>query len=111
MGGTLCIGVANDLIRRIYEHRMGLADGFSKKYGVHRLVQFEPFGNIALAIRREKRRKTCPTRWVMPAKAASGKPRQQSRAATARLYAFATMTPGWQSPSLFAPLWMLSTNS
>jgi putative endonuclease len=38
LGGTLCIGVANDLIRRIYEHRMGLADGFTKKYGVHRLV-------------------------------------------------------------------------
>jgi len=74
LGGTLCIGVANDLIRRIYEHRMGLTDGFSKKYGVHRLVQFEPFGNIALAIRPEKRRKTCPTRWVMPAKAAPGKP-------------------------------------
>jgi putative endonuclease len=42
LGGTLCIGVTNDLVRRVYEHRMGTADGFTKKHEVHRLVYFEP---------------------------------------------------------------------
>ena len=36
IGGTLYIGVTNNLVRRIYEHRTGLADGFTKKYHVHR---------------------------------------------------------------------------
>jgi putative endonuclease len=34
IGGTLCIGVTNDLVRRTYQHRMGLADGFTKEYAV-----------------------------------------------------------------------------
>ena len=38
IGGTLYVGVTNDLVRRIYEHRNGLADGFTKKYSVHRLI-------------------------------------------------------------------------
>jgi len=37
-GGTLYVGVTNNLIRRIYEHREGLAEGFTKKYGVKTLV-------------------------------------------------------------------------
>lgn len=41
IGGTLYVGVTNDLVRRIYEHRMGLADGFTKKHRIHRLVYFE----------------------------------------------------------------------
>ena len=63
LGGTRCIGVTNDPIRRIYAHRMGLADGFTKKYGVHRLLYFGPFGNIELAIRREQRRKAWNRGW------------------------------------------------
>ena len=39
--GTLYIGVTNDLVRRIYEHRQGLAQGFTKRYEVKRLVYFE----------------------------------------------------------------------
>jgi putative endonuclease len=38
IGGTLYIGVTNDLVRRVYEHREKLAAGFTKKYGVSRLV-------------------------------------------------------------------------
>jgi putative endonuclease len=63
LGGTLYVGVTNDLIRRVYEHRMGLADGFTKKYKVHRLVYFEPYGDIELAIQREKRLKKWNRAW------------------------------------------------
>ena len=54
VGGTLYIGVTNDLVRRVSEHREGLADGFTKKYRVHRLIYFEQFDDIENAIRREK---------------------------------------------------------
>jgi putative endonuclease len=55
--GTLYIGVTNDLARRIWEHREGLVEGFTKRYGVKMLVHFEEFGDIALAIQRETRLK------------------------------------------------------
>jgi putative endonuclease len=63
LGGTLYIGVTNDLIRRVYEHQMGLADGFSKKYKIHRLVYFEQYGDVELAIHREKRLKKWNRAW------------------------------------------------
>ncbi|MEQ8229866.1 MAG: GIY-YIG nuclease family protein [Rhodospirillales bacterium] len=40
--GTLYVGVTNDLTRRVWEHREGLVDGFTKKYGLKRLVCAEP---------------------------------------------------------------------
>jgi len=40
-GGTLYIGVTNNLVRRVYEHREGLAESFTKRYGVKTLVYFE----------------------------------------------------------------------
>jgi len=43
IGGTLYIGVTNHLVRRCYEHREKLADGFTRRYGVSRLVYFECF--------------------------------------------------------------------
>ncbi len=58
--GTLYVGVTNDLVRRVYEHREGLADGFTKRYGLKRLVYFEGLDTIEAAIRREKTMK----RWV-----------------------------------------------
>jgi putative endonuclease len=51
---VLYTGVTNDLIRRCYEHSIGLNNGFTKKYGVHKLVYFEYFNFIEEAINREK---------------------------------------------------------
>jgi putative endonuclease len=48
------IGVTNDLIRRTFEHKNKLAKGFSYKYNVDKLVYYECFGSIELAILREK---------------------------------------------------------
>ncbi|MEZ5670318.1 MAG: GIY-YIG nuclease family protein [Alphaproteobacteria bacterium] len=53
--GTLHIGVTNDLVRRVWEHREGLAPGFTKRYAVKRLVYFEPHDDVNQAIAREKR--------------------------------------------------------
>ena len=61
--GTLYIGVTNDIIRRVGEHRAGEAEGFTKKYGLTRLVYFERFNSIESAIRREKRLKTWLRAW------------------------------------------------
>lgn len=63
IGGTLYIGVTNDLIRRVYEHREKLAEGFTKKYQVARLVYFEQHTDIEAAIRREKRLKKWNRAW------------------------------------------------
>jgi putative endonuclease len=61
--GTLYIGVTNDLVRRAYEHRQGTADGFTRRYGVARLVYFEATDNVEAAIRREKRLKEWQRAW------------------------------------------------
>jgi putative endonuclease len=63
IGGTLYIGVTNDLIRRVAEHRLKLVDGFTEKYEVHRLVYFEQFDDAENAIRREKRLKRWNRAW------------------------------------------------
>ena len=57
IGGTLYIGVTNDLLRRVGEHREGVVAGFTKKYGVKRLVYFETFDDVDAAIAREKQLK------------------------------------------------------
>ncbi len=61
--GTLYVGVTNDFARRAFEHREGLGGQFCARYAVHRLVRMEPFEDIALAIRREKRLKKWPRQW------------------------------------------------
>jgi putative endonuclease len=53
--GTLYTGVTNDVIARTYDHRAGEIPGFTRKYGVHRLVWFEQHADINVAILREKR--------------------------------------------------------
>jgi putative endonuclease len=55
--------VTNDLVRRIYEHREGLADGFTKRYGVKTLVYFEAHDTIAAALQREKNMKHWSSEW------------------------------------------------
>ncbi len=61
--GTLYVGVTNDLLRRCVEHRDGIIDGFTKRYGVTQLVWFETTPNIAAAIQREKTLKHWPRAW------------------------------------------------
>jgi putative endonuclease len=63
IGGTLYIGVTNNLIRRVYEHRNEAVIGFTKDYNVHNLVYFEPHTDIEAAIRREKRLKKWNRSW------------------------------------------------
>ncbi len=63
--GTLYIGVTNDLIRRVYEHKPNLIAGFTSKYNVHRLVYYEQFDNIEYAIHREKRLKKWNRKWKL----------------------------------------------
>jgi putative endonuclease len=53
--GTLYTGVTGDLIRRIWEHRSDLVEGFTERYGVHRLVYFEVHDHMSKAVWREKR--------------------------------------------------------
>ena len=61
--GVLYVGVTNDLVRRIYEHRNELVPGFTKKYGIKRLVYFEQFDDIETAIQREKNIKHWSRQW------------------------------------------------
>jgi putative endonuclease len=61
--GTLYIGVTNDIIRRVYEHKNDFIDGFTKKYGVHILVYYEQCESIESAIQREKRLKVWHRNW------------------------------------------------
>jgi len=51
---TLYIGVTNDLIRRLYEHKNKLAPGFTRKYNINKLVYYEVFDGPETAIRKEK---------------------------------------------------------
>jgi putative endonuclease len=63
IGGTLYIGVTNDLVRRVAEHRLKIVGGFTEKYGVARLVYFEQFDDPENAIKREKRLKKWNRDW------------------------------------------------
>lgn len=63
VGGTLYIGVTNDLVRRVFEHKSKLIEGFTEKYDVVRLVYFEQFDDPENAIKREKRLKKWSRAW------------------------------------------------
>ncbi|MET4273783.1 MULTISPECIES: GIY-YIG nuclease family protein [unclassified Bradyrhizobium] len=63
MGGTLYIGVTNDLIRRVAEHKLQLVESFTKEYDVVKLVYFEQFDDPENAIKREKRLKKWKRAW------------------------------------------------
>jgi putative endonuclease len=61
--GTLYVGVTSDLIRRVYQHKTGEVEGFTKRYRVDRLVYFEPCEDIQAAIAREKHIKKWNRSW------------------------------------------------
>jgi putative endonuclease len=61
--GTLYIGVTNDLVRRVLEHRGNLHQGFTSKYGVHVLVHYEQCELVDSAIQREKQLKAWHRAW------------------------------------------------
>jgi putative endonuclease len=61
--GTIYVGVTNDLLRRVSEHRQGLAAGFTKRCDVKRLVWFERHDRIDVAIQREKSLKKHKREW------------------------------------------------
>ena len=56
--GTLYVGVTSDLIKRIYEHKNKIIDGFTKKYAIDKLGYYEIYEDIESAIQREKQIKS-----------------------------------------------------
>lgn len=65
--GTLYIGVTSDIARRAWEHREGVVERFTKRYGLKRLVLAERYEEIQTAIRREKTMKHWPRSWKIKA--------------------------------------------
>jgi len=63
--GTLYIGVTSDLVKRIWEHKNDMVEGFTKRYGVHHLVWYELHENMESAIQREKRLKDWKRAWKL----------------------------------------------
>lgn len=61
--GILYVGVTHDLCRRVYEHREGLVDGFTRKYGLKILVYFEGFPLMMQAVDKEKEMKNWKRAW------------------------------------------------
>lgn len=61
--GTLYIGVTNNLLKRIYEHKNGLIAGFTRKYRIYKPVYYEVHNDIYQAITREKRMKKWKRQW------------------------------------------------
>ena len=56
-GNAMYFGVTNDLIRRVFEHKCGMIEGFTKQYRAHKLVYFEQFEDVRAALEREKQLK------------------------------------------------------
>ena len=63
--GTLYIGITSDLTRRIWEHKKKLVKGFTEKYDVDKLVHFEEYNDVNVAIQREKRLKEGKRKWKL----------------------------------------------
>lgn len=61
--GTLYVGMTNDLISRVYQHKNNLADGFTKKYNIHMLVYYEITNDVLTAITRENQIKKWKRLW------------------------------------------------
>jgi len=65
MNTVLYIGVSNDLIRRMYEHKNRLVNGFSKRYNLNKLLYYEKTRDIEAAILREKKLKNWHRQWKL----------------------------------------------
>ena len=63
--GTLYIGVTSDLVKRIWEHKNNVVDGFTKRYGIHTLVWYELHESMQSAIEREKKLKEWKRVWKL----------------------------------------------
>lgn len=63
--GTLYTGVTNDLIKRVWQHKQDLVEGFTKKYQCHMLVYFEETSDVMSAIAREKQLKKWKRQWKL----------------------------------------------
>ncbi len=63
--GTLYIGVTSELVKRIWEHKNDMVEGFTKKYGVHSLVWYEVHESMESAIEREKQLKEWKRKWKL----------------------------------------------
>jgi len=61
--GTLYVGITNNIVRRIHEHRTDVVKGFTSRYGVHKLVWFEIYDDAISAITREKELKKWRRDW------------------------------------------------
>jgi putative endonuclease len=61
--GTLYVGVTSDIIKRIYEHKNDLVEGFTQRYTIHKLVYFEATESIESTIMREKQLKKWNRAW------------------------------------------------
>ena len=61
--GVIYIGVTSNIARRVWEHKNGLVDGFTKKYGAHRLVWYEMHPTMESASTREKQMKEWKRNW------------------------------------------------
>jgi putative endonuclease len=63
--GTLYVGITNDLIKRVWQHKNDLIEGFTKRYQVHHLVYFEDTSDALSAIAREKQLKKWHRKWKL----------------------------------------------
>lgn len=63
--GTLYIGVTSDLLKRIWEHKNNMVEGFTKHYGVHQLVWYELHDSMESAIEKENRLKGWKRKWKL----------------------------------------------
>jgi putative endonuclease len=61
--GTLYVGVTSNLVKRIWEHKNNMVEGFTKRYGVHQLVWYELHASMESALAREKRLKDWKRAW------------------------------------------------
>jgi putative endonuclease len=63
--GTIYIGVTSNLLKRVWEHRRSKVEGFSRRYGLKRLVYFEILEDMICAIEREKQLKNWKRQWKL----------------------------------------------